>query len=78
MTEGIQFVGALNLLMLATVAAIVASLNTWMLIRYIGRERVHKKIEIIKKDPLALALYVVGTVWAVFYLYASVFTRFTI
>lgn len=69
---------ALNLLILATVAAIVASLNLWMLIRYVGKERVRKKIEIIQKDPMALSVWVVGTTIAVFYLYASIFTRFTI
>ena len=76
MNEEIEFIKMLNLLMFASVAAIVATVNYWLLIRFVGGESVKKKIEEMEKNPLALAIWLGLGKFSVFFLYAYIFTRF--
>lgn len=76
MTETIVFTKMMNLALMGTIAAVIASITFWVLLRIVGGKSVFKRIEEMEQDKRALAIYLSVSKFAIFFLYATVFTRF--
>jgi hypothetical protein len=66
----------MNLALMGTIAAVIASITFWVLLRIVGGKSVFKRIEEMEQDKRALAIYLSVSKFAIFFLYATVFTRF--
>ncbi len=65
-----------SLIVLATIGAILATLVFWWLTRIIGGKDVIEKIKKMESSPRDLAIYLAASKCAIFYLFATILTRF--
>jgi len=65
-----------NIAIMAIVGAVLAGATFGLLLKSIGGESVKKKIDKIQEDPMAMSVYLSASKFAVYYLFATIFTRF--
>ena len=76
MNETIEIWKILNLSFMAAIAAIFAGVTFGLLLRKIGGGNVKQKVKKIESQPMALAIYLSVSKFAIYYLFATIFTRF--
>jgi len=76
MNETIVIWKMLNLALMATIAALSAGITFRILIKRMGNEYVQTQIKKMQANPVAFSIFLSATFFSIFFLYATIFTRF--